>query len=165
MVPRHLPKKLLCVALIGTSILAVLYYTNGISNSSEHKYKPENENDLEKKSQNNHQSQESKGIVSKYVDICLRLLGYDPNRISIPNLFCQIGLSTSKMNPRIVPQPLSHLATSEKSSAESHIHPNDDVVNVHKELDQKVCSTDPMMERVSDLDTTNIYPHLDFNVS
>ena len=34
MIPRHLPKKLLCVALIGTSILAVIYYTNGISNLS-----------------------------------------------------------------------------------------------------------------------------------
>ena len=68
------------------------------------------------------------------------------------------------MNPRIVPQPPSNLATSEKPSAESHMHPNDDVVNVHKEIDQKVCSVDPMMERVSDLDTTNIYPHLDFNV-
>ena len=68
------------------------------------------------------------------------------------------------MNPRIVPQPPSNLATSEKPSSESHIHPNDDVVNVHKETDQKVCSVDPMMERVSDLDTTNIYPHLDFNV-
>ena len=34
MIPRHLPKKLLCVALIGSSILAVIYYTNGISNLS-----------------------------------------------------------------------------------------------------------------------------------
>ena len=34
MVPRHLPKKLLCVALIGTSMLAVIYYFNGISNST-----------------------------------------------------------------------------------------------------------------------------------
>ena len=68
------------------------------------------------------------------------------------------------MNPRIVPQPPSNLATSEKPLAESHLHPNDDVVNDRKELDQKVCSIDPMMERVSDLDTTNIYPHLDFNV-
>ena len=34
MIPRHLPKKLLCVLLIGTSILAVIYYTNGISNLS-----------------------------------------------------------------------------------------------------------------------------------
>ena len=72
MVPRHLPKKLLCVALIGTSILAVLYYTNGISNSSEHKYKPENENALEKKSQNDYESQKGKGIVNKSVDIYLR---------------------------------------------------------------------------------------------
>ena len=48
--PRHLPKKLLCVALIGTSILAILYYTNGISNSSDHKIKPENENSFVRKS-------------------------------------------------------------------------------------------------------------------
>ena len=77
MVPRHLPKKLLCVALIGTSILAVLYYTNGISNSSEHKYKPENENDLEKKSQDNYENQRSKGIVNKPIDIYLDIY-FDP---------------------------------------------------------------------------------------
>ena len=82
MVPRHLPKKLLCVALIGTSILAVLYYTNGISNSSEHKYKPENENDLEKKSQNNYEIQGNKGNINKSIDIYLRsgIIYFDPNR-------------------------------------------------------------------------------------
>ena len=52
MVPRHLPKKLLCVALIGTSILAILYYTAGLSNSSEHKFSHGNENSLEKKAKN-----------------------------------------------------------------------------------------------------------------
>ena len=50
MVPRHLPKKLLCVALIGTSILAVIYYTNGISSDSKFKHSNQGkENKLEKK--------------------------------------------------------------------------------------------------------------------
>ena len=52
MVPRHLPKKLLCVALIGTSILAILYYTAGLSNSSEHKFSHGNDNSLEKEAKN-----------------------------------------------------------------------------------------------------------------
>ena len=52
MVPRHLPKKLLCVALVGTSILAILYYTAGLSNSSEHKFSHENKNELDKKAKN-----------------------------------------------------------------------------------------------------------------
>ena len=63
MVPRHLPKKLLCLVLVGTSILAVLYYTNGISNSSEHKFKPENENTLEKKTQNDYNDAGNKGKI------------------------------------------------------------------------------------------------------
>ena len=89
MVPRHLPKKLLCVALIGTSILAVLYYTNGISNSSEHKYKPENENASEKKPPNNYESQGSKGIVNKSINIYLSMgiiYNFVPNQKSILNL-------------------------------------------------------------------------------
>ena len=68
------------------------------------------------------------------------------------------------MNPRIVPQPLSHLATSEKSSVEIQRRPNNDDSNAQRGQDQKVCTTDTIMERVSDLDTTNIFPHLDFNV-
>ena len=63
MVPRHLPKKLLCLVLIGTSILAVLYYTNGISNSYGHKFNPETDNTLEKKSQNNYNSDGNKGNI------------------------------------------------------------------------------------------------------
>ena len=48
MAPRHLPKKLLCVALVGSSILAVIYYTNGISNSPfKLKPKPDKGNSLE----------------------------------------------------------------------------------------------------------------------
>ena len=48
MAPRHLPKKLLCVALVGSSILAVIYYTNGISHSpSKLKPKSDKENSLE----------------------------------------------------------------------------------------------------------------------
>ena len=68
------------------------------------------------------------------------------------------------MNPRIVPQPLSHLATSEKSSVEIQRRPNNDDSNAPRGQDQKACTTDTIMERVSDLDTTNIFPHLDFNV-
>ena len=61
MVPRHLPKKLLCVALIGTSILAILYYTAGLSNSSEHKFSHGNENSLEKEAINVFDSARNKG--------------------------------------------------------------------------------------------------------
>ena len=61
MVPRHLPKKLLCVALIGTSILAILYYTAGLSNSSEHKFSHGNENSLEKEAKNVFDSARNKG--------------------------------------------------------------------------------------------------------
>ena len=63
MVPRHLPKKLLCVALIGTSILAVIYYTNGISKSYDNKLKSnaEKQNVLETKNHNIEYSAKNKG--------------------------------------------------------------------------------------------------------
>ena len=55
MVPRHLPKKLLCVALIGTSILAVIYYTNGISKPPDGKFKHSNQaKDYKVKQNQNH---------------------------------------------------------------------------------------------------------------
>ena len=61
MIPRHLPKKLLCVALIGTSILAVIYYTNGISNLSVTKLtKSTQDNQMPE----NNQQKENKNIHS-----------------------------------------------------------------------------------------------------
>ena len=74
------------------------------------------------------------------------------------------GASTSKTNPRIVPNPLNHFATSEKPSAAPVKNLNDDITNIHSTKDQQKCSSDPIMERLSDLDTTKIFPHLDFNV-
>ena len=75
-----------------------------------------------------------------------------------------IGASTSKNNLRIVPNPLNHFATSEKPSAAPVKNLNDDATNIHSTKDQLKCSLDPIMERLSDLDTTKIFPHLDFNV-
>ena len=75
-----------------------------------------------------------------------------------------IGDSTSKNNLRIVPNPLNHFATSEKPSAAPVKNLNDDATNTHSTKDQQKCSLDPIMERLSDLDTTKIFPHLDFNV-
>ena len=64
MVARHLPKKLLCVALIGTSILAVIYYTNGISNLSANKLKQQsNKEDYPSVNQHNKQTNvQNKGL-------------------------------------------------------------------------------------------------------
>ena len=53
-------------------------------------------------------------------------------------------------------------ATSEKSSK---IKENDPISNNNENLDTKTCNAEPIMERVSDLDTTNIFPTLNFNVS
>ena len=74
------------------------------------------------------------------------------------------GASTSKINQRIAPNPLNHFATSEKPSAAPVKNPNDDITNIHSTKDLPKCSSDPIMERLSDLDTTKIFPHLDFNV-
>ena len=67
MVPRHLPKKLLCVALIGTSILAVIYYTNGISNLSAKKPKqrPDKEDEFSVKHHNKETNVHIKGLVNR----------------------------------------------------------------------------------------------------
>ena len=67
MVPRHLPKKLLCVALIGTSILAVIYYTNGISNSSANKLnqQPNKDDYLSAKQHNKQTNVQNQGLKGR----------------------------------------------------------------------------------------------------
>ena len=69
-----------------------------------------------------------------------------------------IDLSTPKTDSRIVQQPPMLHATSEKSNK---IKENDPISN---NKDTKTCDAEPIMERVSDLDTTNIFPTLNFNV-
>ena len=55
-------------------------------------------------------------------------------------------------------------ATSEKSNESNKIKENDPISNNNENLDTKTCSAEPIMERISDLDTTNIFPTLNFNV-
>ena len=60
-------------------------------------------------------------------------------------------------------QPAKHIPTSEKSpDGSSHKKISND--QIQDNIAQTSCSNDPIMERVSDLDTTNIFPNLDFNV-
>ena len=75
-----------------------------------------------------------------------------------------IDLSTPKTDSRIVQQPHMLQATSEKSNEPNKIKENDPVSNNNENLDTKTCNAEPIMERVSDLDTTNIFPTLNFNV-
>ena len=75
-----------------------------------------------------------------------------------------IDLSTPKTDSRIVQQPPMLHATSEKSNESNRIRENDPISNNGENLDTKTCSAEPIMERVSDLDTTNIFPTLNFNV-
>ena len=76
-----------------------------------------------------------------------------------------IVLSTPKTDSRIVQQPPMLHATSEKSNESNKIKENDLISNNNDNLDTKTCNAEPIMERVSDLDTTNIFPTLNFNVS
>ena len=75
-----------------------------------------------------------------------------------------IDLSTPKTDTRKVQQPPMLHATSEKSDESNRIKENDPISNNGENLDTKTCSAEPIMERVSDLDTTNIFPTLNFNV-
>ena len=75
-----------------------------------------------------------------------------------------IDLSTPKTDTRKVQQPPMLHATSEKSNESNRIKENDPISNNGENLDTKTCSAEPIMERVSDLDTTNIFPTLNFNV-
>ena len=75
-----------------------------------------------------------------------------------------IDLSTPKTDSRIVQQPSMLHVTSEKSHESNNIKENDPISNNNEKLDTKTCNADPIMERVSDLDTTNICPTLNFNV-
>ena len=75
-----------------------------------------------------------------------------------------IDLSTPKTDSRIVQQPPMLHVTSEKSNESNKIKENDPISNNNENLDTKTCSAEPIMERVSDLDTTNIFPTLNFNV-
>ena len=75
-----------------------------------------------------------------------------------------IDLSTPKTDSRIVQQPPMLHATSEKSNESNKIKEIDPISNNNENLDTKTCNADPIMERVSDLDTTNIFPTLNFNV-
>ena len=75
-----------------------------------------------------------------------------------------IDLSTPKTDSRIVQQPPMLHATSEKSNESNKIKENDPISNNNENVDTKTCSVEPILERVSDLDTTNIFPTLNFNV-
>ena len=75
-----------------------------------------------------------------------------------------IDLSTPKTDSRIVQQPPMLHATSEKSNESNKIKENDPISNNNENVDTKTCSAEPIMERISDLDTTNIFPTLNFNV-